>query len=43
MASKKSAASSMGMARTSATVLPLKCTWRVSRLYREPWQTSHGT
>ncbi len=24
-------------------VRPLKCTSRVSRLYRAPWQTSQGT
>lgn len=42
-AAKKSAASSIGMSRTSAMDLPLKCTSSVSRLYRAPWQTSHGT
>ena len=31
-AEKKSAASSIGMSRTSAIVLPLKCTSSVSRL-----------
>src|SRR5665647_2704993 len=42
-AAKNSAASSIGMSSTSATVLPLKCTSRVPRLYRAPWHTSHGT
>ena len=42
-AAKNSAASSIGMWSTSATVLPLKCTSSVSRLYRAEWHTSHGT
>ena len=40
---KNCAASAIGMSRTSATVLPLYSTSRVSRLYRAPWQTSQGT
>src|SRR5664280_2422678 len=31
------------MSSTSEIVRPLKCTSRVSRLYRAPWHTSHGT
>ena len=42
-AAKKSSASSIGMSRTSAMFLPLKCTSNVSRLYRAPWHTSQGT
>jgi hypothetical protein len=33
----------MGMSSTWAIVRPLKCTSSVSRLYRAPWHTSHGT
>src|SRR5660398_166957 len=42
-AAKNSHASSIGMSSTSEIVRPLKCTSRVSRLYRAPWHTSHGT
>ena len=31
------------MSSTSAMFLPLYRTSRVSRLYRAPWHTSHGT
>ena len=43
MFSKKCSASSTVMSRMSETVLPRYVTWSVSRLYRAPLQTSHGT
>ena len=40
---KNASASSHDMSRTSAMFLPLKVTSSVSRLYRAPPHTSHGT
>ena len=43
MWAKNSTASSIGISRTSAIVLPLKRMSSVSLLYRLPWHCSHGT
>ena len=42
-AAKNPSASSHERSSTSAMVFPRKVTSSVSRLYRAPWHTSHGT